>query len=151
MRPAILILLPAGIWAQSLQILPSPPSQAETSFRIMLASPEAKAPVALQWDLLLPEGVTLKDTIAGEAAEAAQKSIKCSAIPTRDKAGNGSEFRCLVIGGQKPLPDGAVALVQCGLRQGLREATVRVRHAMGVSRDLKQIYIGDVQGTITGQ
>jgi len=112
----------------------------------MLASPEGKTPVALQWNLSLPAGVTLKETAAGEASASAQKSVQCVAA-----SGAGSEFRCLVVGGEKPIPDGAVAAIRCILGKGLREATVRVTHVVGVTQDSKRVDMADTQATVRGQ
>ena len=151
MKLAGVMLFAMGVSAQSLQILSSPPGHESATFRIMLASPEKKAPVALQWRLSLPEGVELKEIVPGAAAEAAQKSVTCSGPPAGSKTGAGPEYRCVLVGGQAALPDGPVVVVKCALRSGLREAVVRVRDAVGVSVDSKQIPIAETQGTITAQ
>jgi hypothetical protein len=136
--------------AQSLLILPSPPAGRESSFRIIFASSEDKPVVALQWDLLLPEGVTLQAISAGEAAESVHKSVTCSKVtPERKNDTVSQQHRCILAGGLTPLPDGSVAAVTCKLPAGLREATVRLKKVVGVSRDAKPIDIEEAEGTIT--
>jgi hypothetical protein len=147
----MIVIFCAGVSAQSLQILPSPPASADASFRIMLVSPGGKAPLGLQWNLLLPAGVALKKVVAGEAAAALKKAVTCSSIPAETKDGTGSQYRCVLAGGQSPLPDGPMAVVTCNMRQGLREATIRLTKTIGVTEDLKQVNLEDTQATITGQ
>jgi hypothetical protein len=144
----ILMIVSTGLSAQSLQILPSPPARGETSFRIMLASPADKAPLALQWNLALPEGVVFHGIIPGEAATSVQKSVTCSAVPLEKKDDRGSQYRCLLAGGQSPVPDGPLVAVTCHLREGLREATVYVKQVIGVSRDSQKMILEDTQATI---
>jgi len=152
MRAILLIIFSAPLTAQSLLVLPSPPAREESSFRIIFASSEDKPLVALQWDLLLPDGVSLQAIKSGEAAESAHKSVTCSKIPSEDQKETTSQrHRCILAGGQLPLPDGPLAAVTCKLRPGLREATVRLKKIVGVSRDVKPIDIEDAEGTITAK
>jgi hypothetical protein len=151
MRLLVILVASAGMWAQSLQILPFPPGgRGIASFQIMLISPAGKEPVALQWKLWVPDGVTVavSDIIAGSDAEAAQKSITCSAARDGKGAGKGSSYGCVLAGGQKPIQTGSVAIVKCSFRPGLHEATVRVQNILGVSADLKRIDLEDVEGTL---
>jgi len=152
MRALLLLVFSAALPAQSLLILPSPPAREESSFRIIFASSEDRPLVALQWDLLLPEGVTLQDIKSAEAASSVHKSVTCSKVRAEDQKDTASQrHRCILAGGQLPLPDGPLATVTCKFRPGLREATVRLKKVVGVSREVKPINIEDAEGTITAQ
>src|SRR5262249_31115519 len=127
MRFLILAVALGAVRAQSLQILPSPPSaNGIASFRIMLVSPTGKEPVGLQWKLWLPEGVTIApaDIVAGSAAESAQKLLTCSPVRNQKETEKGSVIACILAGGQKVIANGPIAVAKCKTQK--QEATVRV-------------------------
>jgi hypothetical protein len=149
MKPLLLLLAAAAMNGQSLQILPAPPSlEGVASFEIMLAA--GKPLAALQWKLTLAPGATasVTDMVAGSAADSAGKSLTCSAIPPSKSAEKGSVYACILAGGQKTIPSGAVAIIKCNLRSGIREAAVAIREAAGVSPDLKSMKLPDTDGVI---
>jgi hypothetical protein len=149
MRFLLLLGALGSMQAQSLQILPSPPANhGIASFRIMLASPAGREPVALQWKLWFPEGVTvaLGDIVAGSAAESAGKALTCSALSAGKAAEKGSVYGCILAGGVKPIPNGPAAVVRCTIRTP--EVAVRIRGALAVAPDLKRIDLKDSEATI---
>jgi hypothetical protein len=149
MRAILTLILSAGMSAQSLHILPSPHSSADASFRILLASPPEKAPVALQWDLSLPRGVSFKRVVAGQSAASAQKTVTCSPLAAEAKEATASRYRCVLVGGQSPVPEGPLATVTYTLSQELREATIRLTKVISVAQDMKQVNLEDSQITVT--
>ncbi len=156
MKFVCFLALCSGVWAQSLQILPSPPSQNRSgsgSFQIMLASPAGKQPVALQWNIRVPDGVTVPaaDIVAGTVAESSQKSVKCVENRKDNKGAAGSTYACILAGGQKDIPDGPLAIVKCDFRPGLHSATVRIENVIAVSADSKHVKIEDAEGTVTAR
>jgi hypothetical protein len=142
-----LLLFCTGAWAQSLQILPSPPTHRESSsFQIMIVSPAGNEPVALQWKLAVPEGVTIKpgDLEAGSAAKSAGKSITC-AVPGTGVSG---VLACILIGGQTSIPDGAVTVVRFHMQSGHSSAVIRLHDILAVLQNLKSVKIAPVEGII---
>src|SRR5262249_13534590 len=144
----LLVMLTAalGCGAQSIGIRPGGGSGRSASFLLGLNSPQGKEPLALQWDLTIPAGITVnrEDILAGSAAESAQKTLACAALPQQHAV-----FRCLVAGGQKPLPNGTIAVVKFQ-RQSTHEAPapVRISNAKGVGADLKEIKIPDAEASV---
>jgi hypothetical protein len=154
MKPLLLLVAVAALHAQILQILPAPSSvEGVASFQILFVSSSSLPVVALQWKLLLPEGATAApdDLVTGSAAEAAGKSLICSAAPLSKTVGGkrkSSVYACILAGGQKPLSSGAVALVKCNLHAGFEQAAVRLREVIGVSPDLKRTDLPDAEATV---
>src|SRR6266567_7520212 len=153
MKCALLMILSVGGWAQSLQILPSPPFRAAGSFQIMLVSPKTKEPVALQWRLSVSNGITLNisDIAVGSAAESAQKTITCASVRDEQQQNNESTYACILAGGQRPIPNGSLATVRVTVRPGLRAGKVLLRGAIGVLPDMTQVDFPDAEGEITAK
>ena len=153
MKLFLLGIAAAALQAQTLQIIPAPsPVEGVAIFQIIFVSSAAAPVVALQWKLLLPEGVTVapNDLVLGSAAESAGKSLICSAAPPPSKTGIAkvNVYSCILAGGQKPVPRGTVALARCTLRVALREAAVRLREVIGVSADLKRTDLPEAEATL---
>jgi hypothetical protein len=149
----VLTLVSAGAWAQSLLIPPSMVTRGGSgSLLLTLKSPEGKAPLALQWEFTFPPNVVVEaaDIAAGSAAESAQKALTCRVVKTKDGA-QGSTYGCILAGGQKPLPNGPVAIVRYRVPTEVRQIAekVRVAKALGVSADLKSIELEGTQAAIT--
>lgn len=125
-------LLCAPLWAQSLQILPAPPSGKHSgTFRIMLVSHPPRSPAAIRWRIAVGPGVTVapQDVVEGSAAEQAKKRLACAA----SKDGQG--VVCVVAGGREPIPDGALAAVRFTVPAATRQALFRLDGVMGATRD----------------
>lgn len=144
----VLPLVCAGARAQSLQILPLP--HGTNSFQIMLVSPPGKEPVALQWKISIPEGVTIQpaDITPGGAPKDAGKSVTCAVTGPKKASG---VVACILAGSQRPIPDGSLAVVPFAMRPALSSATIRIGEILGVSRDLKPVKIGPVEAAIRGK
>ena len=149
----VLTFASAGMRAQSLQVLPSVTSQKSSgSFRIQWTAAAAKPVLALQWNLRFPEGIQiLPDDIAvGSAAESAEKSLYCSRVPRKTPGSMDESYVCIVAGGQKPISDGAVAVVLYSIRKGTAKGAflVHIEKVLGVGVDT-QVLIADAESTIT--
>ena len=119
---------------------------------LTLKSPEGKAPLALQWEFHFPPDVVVDaaDIAAGSAAESTQKTLTCRAVKTKDGA-QGSTYGCILAGGQKPLPNGPIAIVRYRVATDVRQIAekVLVAKALGVSADLKSVELAGAQAAIT--
>jgi hypothetical protein len=152
-RGFIFILASAGAWAQTLLIPPSMVTRGGSgSLLLTLESPGGKAPLALQWEFTFPPNVAVDaaDIVAGSAAESAQKALTCRPWKTKD-GGQGLLFTCILAGGQKPVPNGPVAVVRYRIPAEIRQIAekVRVGKAIGVTADLKSVELASTQATIT--
>jgi hypothetical protein len=149
----VFILASAGAWAQSLLIPPSMVARGGSgSLLLTLVSPEGKAPLALQWEFTFPPSVAVDaaDIVSGSAAESAQKALTCRAVRSKDRV-QGSLYGCILAGGQKPIPNGPIAIVRYQVPPEVRQITekVRVGKAIGVTADLKSVELESTQAAIT--
>ena len=153
-RGVVLVLASTGLWAQSLSIPPSTVTRgASGSLLLTLESPPGKAPAALQWEFTFPPNVVvdLADIAAGSSAESAQKALTCRSIEKTKDAGQGSVYGCILAGGQKPIPNGPVAVVRYRVPLEIRQIAekVRVGKAIGATADLKRVEFEGAQAVIT--
>jgi hypothetical protein len=154
MKGVVLGLASTGLWAQSLSIPPSTVTHgASGTLLLTLDSPRGKAPLALQWELTFPPNVVVDvaDIVAGSAAESAQKALACRSVERTKDAAPGSVYGCILAGGQKPIPNGPVAVVRYRVPLEIRQITekVRVGKAIGAAADLKRIDLQGAQAVIT--
>jgi hypothetical protein len=152
-RGFILILASAGAWAQSLLIPPSMVTRGGSgSLLLTLESPAGKAPLALQWEFAFPPNVVVdaEDIVAGSAAESAQKALICRPLKTKG-GGQGLLYSCILAGGQRPVPNGPVAVVRYRIAAEIRQIAekVGVAKALGVTADLKSVELASTQAAIT--
>jgi hypothetical protein len=151
---ALLVLASAGLCAQSLSMPPSTVTRgASGSLLLTLESPQGKAPVALQWEFTFPKNVVvdLADIAAGSSAGSAQKDLTCRAVESAKDGGQGSVYRCILAGGQKPIPNGPVATIRYRVPLEVRGIAERVRvgKAIGATADLKTVEIEVAQAAVT--
>jgi len=138
------------------QILLLPPSVVRHgtagTLLLSLQSPPGKAPLALQWEITFPQNVKvdLADIIAGSAAQSAEKFLTCRAFEKAKDSGEGSVYRCILAGGEKPIPNGPVAIVRYQIPAEIRQISgkVRVAKVLGVSADIKKIEMEGVEAAI---
>jgi hypothetical protein len=149
---AVFVWAATGLYAQTFSISESTVARGRMgSFLIRLNSPQDKAIVSLQWELILPPGFLANpaDIVAGSAAESAEKSITCvqkKAAVTEKR----SIFACILAGGQKRIPDGAIALVQYHAAPAVPAADypVQIDAGLAISVDLQKIPFAKAEGTI---
>ena len=151
MRFVLALLAMTGAWGQSLEVTASAVDRGSANiFRILLKSAAGKEPTALQWELAVPAQITIEVSgmVTGDAAEGAGKSLTCAA---KKSEGAGRIFACVLAGGLKAIPEGAIAIVryQAAEKAPPGKITVRLENAVGVSADLKKIVVSSGTGVIT--
>ena len=123
------------------------------SILLKLDSPAGKSPVALQWKFRFPPSIVVEasDLVAGSAAEAADKMLTCVAETAKRYAE--TVFRCILIGGQKPISDGSVATVHYRItRKRVRNSDkVTAQDILGVGPDTKPIPIPNAEVTLASK
>ena len=90
--------------------------------------PRERRRLALQWEFTFPPNVSvdMADIAAGSAAESGQKSLTCRAVVDRGKKqGKASCTACILAGGQKPIPNGPIALVRYRVPKEIRQIAER--------------------------
>jgi hypothetical protein len=137
-----------ALFAQSLEISSRPMSPTQVTVLISIVSPQQNDVVGLQWETTFPAqvGVDGNRPEPSDAARAAGKSLMCS---TR-KAMDFQWYKCILIGGQKPIKNGPVAVFKIHLLSDAQaDSTVRVSHAEVVTKDLQEILLRDVEAKVT--
>ena len=130
---------------QSLHVPPSETDRAKPgSFSVILESPPGRAPVAMQWEFVIPPAIDVKteDIRIGKAAESAKKTLTCAKKPGSEAA---VRYICILAGGQGPIGQGAIAVVQYRAQADVQGAPIRVgiENVLGVSADLQRIPISN--------
>jgi hypothetical protein len=76
------------------------------------------------------------------------KSLKCAFT---DKNAEANTSRCILAGGQKPIPNGSVALLRLLISRDAQPGSARTRlgQATAVSQNLKQVPMSPVEATVT--
>lgn len=122
------------------------------SFSIALDSPAAKAPVALQWDVVVPPALAIRtsDILIGGIAEKVHKSLTCAERSGKDKAQRALRYSCILAGGQEPIGNGPIAIVRYRAQTDVHGAPIRVaiENVLGVSKDLKRLEIPNADAVI---
>ena len=146
MKVFSVFLICAPIWAQVLQILPSPPSGSQSgSFRVMLVAPAQDGMAALQWRISVPQGVSIAGGIeAGDAARQAGKSVTCAA--PGGKAG--ADVICVAAGGRQAIPNGTMAVVRFTAGADVGIVTVRLSEILGATPDAKAVKFPNAEASI---
>jgi hypothetical protein len=152
-RWVIFLLTSAGVRAQSLSIPPSTVARGGSgSLLLLLESPRGKAPLALQWEFTFPPNVVvdLADIAAGSAAESSQKELTCRTVRQSKDVSKNSVYFCILAGGQKPIPNGAITVVRYRVPLEARQIVERVRagKAIGATADGKRVVLEDAQAAI---
>lgn len=140
------------MFGQSLFVSPSRPDPKTPGvFSLTIDSPLSKAPVALQWELSVPPAIaiTTADITIGKAAESARKSLTCAkrAAPAKQRE---MRYACILAGGQDPISNGPIAVVQYRAQWDVKGVPIRVaiENVLGASADLKRIPIPNVDAMI---
>jgi len=145
------LLALSGVWGQSLEITPSSVDRGSANiFRILLKYSSGKEPAALQWEILAPPEIMIElaGIVVGSEAEGAAKALTCAG---KKGAEAGRAYACILAGGVKPIPEGAIAIVRysAGPKAEAGQLKVRIEKAAGASVELKRLSIADASGMIT--
>jgi hypothetical protein len=145
----------ARAFAQSLQLsAPSAATGEWVAIEIVMRPPPGKDILALQWEMEIPaKQLDLETERAVRAVIAVQdagKSVTC-AIPK--ESAQARILRCILAGGQKPIPDGKVSVISLKILENPQPGPIRVRlqNALAVSRDLERVPLEPAETTVTAQ
>ena len=143
----------ARLFAQSLQLSAPTAAPGEwVAIEIALKSPSGKEVLALQWEVEIPARQldlgTERAMRAVIAVQDAGKSITC-AVPK--EAPDTHTLRCILAGGQKPIPDGKVILLSLKILENARTGPipVRLQNAVAVSSGLERVPFEPAETTVT--
>jgi hypothetical protein len=119
---------------------------------IEIESPSNKMPLAMQWDIGLPDGairMEASDIVAGAAAIRASKSVTCVSVSVPD-GNSGLVYRCILAGGRTPIANGAVAVLSFTALANAQPGryVLRVTRIEAVGRDVKGARLKDASSEI---
>lgn len=120
--------------------------------QIAFDAPVGKEVLALQWDVLVPAGPLDADweriLRLFVPVQDAGKTLHCAIA---DPAASGRVLHCILFGGQKPIPPGAVASMSLQVRAaaGPGPILIRLQNIMGVDRDVQRISFAPVEASVT--
>ena len=152
------LFLPAVLWftacaaGQTLQLGPVTGSAGDwVTVPISFQRSPEREPTALQWEIQIAsqlEPETRRIARAVLAVTEAGKSLTCAFV---GKSAEGWSVRCVLAGGQKPIPPGTIALlaVRIADRAQAGTAPIRLDHVLAVTQDLKQLPIDSAATLIT--
>jgi hypothetical protein len=145
------VLPQCALFAQRLQLSTAVASGGEeVAIQLSLVSPDGKTPLALQWDTSVPVALDIVDWAIpkGSAVEGLGKTLTCAAA---ERSAEKIPSRCILAGGQKPIPDGPVAILRLRISRDVQAGSARIRLDQGIaaSRDLKQVPLGPVETAVT--
>jgi hypothetical protein len=139
--------------AQTIEISARPAAPGDqASVVVSLHSLKAGNILGLQWETIFPGGqIALAGggPAASDATKAAGKSLTCAGKAAKEKGFY--SYTCILIGGQKEIPSGPIAIFhfQVSPKAQVGPTMFRVEHVEGVTRDLKKISLPDAEGMIT--
>jgi hypothetical protein len=106
--------------------------------------------LGVQWETTFPaqqmsiegSGPTASDTVKAEG-----KSLTCAEKAAKEL----HSYTCILIGGQRQIESGPIAVFTFHISSKAKPGTapVRVGHAMAVTKDLRKLSLPDVEGTVT--
>ena len=122
----------------------------QVAIEVSLESPAGKEPLGVQWETKLPSaqvGLVDDKVLIGSAAQQAGKALSCVL-----KQKNAADYilRCILVGGQQPIPNGTLALLRLRISPKAQTGPARIRLEQGlaVSKDLKNLPLGPVETTV---
>jgi len=139
------------LFAQSLRLSSASASRGnQVILELSMESPAGKEPLALQWDTRIPVArLTLADDrfLLGATAQEAGKSLNCA---VKEKTAETYTLRCILAGGQKPIPNGTIAMLKLKIAKNapIGAAPIRVDQGTAVSKDLKQVPLDAVEAVV---
>ena len=142
---AFLFLSINCVFAQGTLALSSGTAAANSSaaLNLTLTFPAGSEPAGLQWTLTYsPTSIISISAIAGASANAAGKSLYCSA--------SSGSYICLLAGlNTAVMQNGVVAVVSVTIGSGVASTTINVTNTLGASAEGNPLPINGVGGTVT--
>lgn len=141
-----LLLLSGRLAAQTVRIpdISAEPGAA-VEVPIELESKPGQEPLGLQWTIKFDPPLTLVSQRIAPVAHDAGKDLRCA---LRKSPANSTI--CLLSGGQKPIANGAVALLvfETSAKGQSDRAKIRIEDALAVSNKAKPVPVAAAEGTI---
>ncbi len=138
----------SAVLGQDLSIPPVAGAPGErVTMEVSLNSPAGKQPVALQWETVFPAGLLELEGSGAEAGPAAKdsgKSVTCAARKAYSVV-------CVLAGGQKPIPNGTIAIFHFEIRADARAGTsaFTIQGAEAATVDVQEIPLKNAEGALT--
>jgi hypothetical protein len=147
----LLLAFCAAAWPQALSIPQSTAKRGGAGSTLLRLDAISPAPLALQWQLVFPKGVTVStnDILAGSAAESAAKVLTCVPVERTQSP----VFACVLAGGKQAIGRGTLATVRYRVLPGVSSLTdkVKVERVAAVGADEKKFDVPGAEGTILVQ
>lgn len=147
MRVISLLVLSAPLWAQSVLLLPAPPSRDGTgTVYLVLVASTGVAPAALQWRIQVPDGfaITPDDVSIVATLQGVEKLINCAAQPLSGS----SAMVCVLYGGVQALPNGSVAQIHFRRTSELGPTVLMIDQILGATPAAKPVPFSDTGTSI---
>jgi len=149
---SLLLLLPSSaLFGQALQIAPVKAVRGgRATLQVAIVSPRGRQPLALQWEMVFPAN-QLRPLDGGSTltalARAAGKTATCAPKTPGDET---SGFRCILIGGRQPIPNGIILHLQFRVLPDAPKgpASVQLDHGIWVLQDMAQAPFGPAEGVV---
>ena len=144
-----LAVFSATLSAQSVLLLPSPPSHdgSGTVYMQLVARTEVE-PASLQWRISVPDGIAIQttDITAAVAVEHAGKSVTC-AVP--QKPGAAKTILCVLVGGTQRLPNGEIIQIHFKRTTAPAPVVLTVDQILGATPGGQLVTFSDVRATLS--
>jgi hypothetical protein len=140
-----------ALFAQKLEVSSKAAAPGDrTSVVISVVLPKGSDVVGIQWETTFsPQQMSIEGSgpEASDAAKAAGKSLTCAKKVVKDL----DAYRCILIGGQKLIEGGPIAVFNFRIspKPQSRNIRVRVGHAEAVTKDLRKLSLTEAEGTIS--
>lgn len=153
MRFCCWIVCAGGLMAQSLSISPvSAAPGGKTAVEVSVNSPGGSEPLALQWELDFPAQPLVIEPGGPRVAAEAQRAGKSLACTGRwKKAPRTYAYACILAGGQKPIPNGPVAILPFRVAPDAKAGILKIHleRSQAINASRKKVPVKNVEGAVT--
>jgi hypothetical protein len=137
---------------QSLRVSPVTATAGEwVTIQIFFESAPDREPAALEWDTDIPSSqLELESERMARAPLLVKEAGKALACAVARRRADTQLLHCVLAGGLKSIPSGAIVLLTLKIPEKVQTGTARIRveHALGVTRDLKELSIDPAEGAV---
>jgi hypothetical protein len=121
------------------------------TIQITLQDAPDREPAALEFDVNIPSSqLELESEHMARAPLPVNDAGKVLACAVARRRADIQVLHCVLAGGQKSIPSGAIVLLTLKIPERVQASTARIRveHALGVTRDLKELPINPAEGVV---
>ena len=139
-----------ALYAQTLKVSSKSASPGELATVVVSIDLSKRSDVlGLQWETKFSAqqmSIEGGGPAASDAAKAAGKFLHCAGKTAKELY----SYTCILIGGQKPIPSGSIAVFNFRISPKAQSGgtPVRVGHAEAVTKDLRKISLPDAEGRV---